>query len=157
MKVTPENSTPWRMIFKEFFFISSFHYLMYLFISSEFCLVFLLLWQQIHPSKLNTKFKISSQLALPFWNIIERPRTKSHSVLSVRLSKSENSFELQIFFWKLTFIFAISYTRGKSVRSSRNFNFFCSFFGPQNTSLPRYNLRFRPLSQVQLVSRRSCW
>ena len=84
--------------FKEFiFFISSFLSLMYLFISSEFCLVFLLLWQQIHPSKFNTKFKISSQLALPFWNIIERLRPKSHSVLSVRLSKSENSFELQIF------------------------------------------------------------
>ena len=47
---------------------------------------------------LHTKFKISSQLALPFWNIIERLRPKSHSVLSVRLSKSENSFELQIFF-----------------------------------------------------------
>ena len=88
-----------RMIFKEFiFFISSFLSLMYLFISSEFCSVFLLLWQQIHPSKFNTKFKISSQLALPFWNIIERLRPKSHSVLSVRLSKSENSFELQIFF-----------------------------------------------------------
>ena len=85
--------------FKEFiFFISSFLSLMYLFISSEFCLVFLLLWQQIYPSKFNTKFKISSQLALPFWNIIERLRPKSHSVLSVRLSKSENSFELQIFF-----------------------------------------------------------
>ena len=41
MKVTPGNSTPWRMIFKEFiFFISSFLSLMYLFISSEFCSYF---------------------------------------------------------------------------------------------------------------------
>ena len=139
-----------------FFFISSFHYLMYLFISSEFCLVFLLLWQQIHPSKFNTKFKISSQLALPLecnWTTAtEEPFGAFGPPFKVR-----KLIWITNIFWKLIFIFAISNKRGKSVRSSRNFNFFCSFFGPQNTSLPRYNLRFRPLSQVQLVSRRSCW
>ena len=33
---------------------------------------------------------------------------------------------------------------------------FAAFLGPQNTSLSRYSLRFRPLCQVQLVFRRSC-
>ena len=148
MKVTPGNSTPWRMIFKEFtFFISSF--LVYF--------IWVLLWQQIHPSKFNTKFKISSQLALPFWNIVERPRPKSHSVLSVRLSKSENSFELRIFFESY-----YSYLRSvlhaeRAWEVQEISTSFAAFLEPQNTSLPRYNLRFRPLSQVQLVFRRSCW
>ena len=44
---------------------------------------------------------------------------------SVRLSKSEPSFELQIIFKMLIFISVISLTRGKSEGSSRNFRVSC--------------------------------
>ena len=52
---------------------------------------------------------------------------------SVRLSKSENSFELQIIFKMLIFISVISLTRGKSEGSSRNFRVSCCSSGGHKT------------------------
>ena len=52
---------------------------------------------------------------------------------SVRLSKSENSFELQIIFKMLIFISVISLTRGKSEGSSRNFRVSCYSSGGHKT------------------------
>ena len=52
---------------------------------------------------------------------------------SVRLSKSENSFELQIIFKMLIFISVISLTRGKSKGSSRNFRVSCYSSGGHKT------------------------
>ena len=52
---------------------------------------------------------------------------------SVPLSKSENSFELQIIFKMLIFISVISLTRGKSKGSSRNFRVSCYSSGGHKT------------------------
>ena len=52
---------------------------------------------------------------------------------SVRLSKSENSFELQIIFKMLIFISVISLTRGKSKGNSRNFRVSCYSSGGHKT------------------------